>query len=117
MGQYYLFIKSIIGPTDPKLAHEVLRCNLTKIMEARVDVEALADKLYEYGVLTHSEYELVFDPKTNMSTRERATRVFNIVINATKLSGETFDKFIRSLVECGAVQLQDTLLQCYSRLQ
>ena len=85
-------------------------------MEARVDIEALAIKLYKYGVLTDYEYELVFDKRTAMSTRERAIGLFNNVMKATRRSGGAFDKFLQSLLECGEVQLQDTLLQCYSML-
>ena len=98
------------------IAHDVLRCNIDKIMEARVDIEALTMKLYKYGVLTHYEYELVFDGRTNMSTRDRATGIINSVMKATRCSGEAFDKFLQSLLECGEVQLQDTLLQYYSML-
>ena len=85
-------------------------------MEARVDIEPLAIKLYKYGVLTDYEYELVFDKRTAMSTRERAIGLFNNVMKATRRSGGAFDKFLQSLLECGEVQLQDTLLQCYSML-
>ena len=99
------------------MAHEVLRCNVSKIMEtAKRDIKALARNLYQYGVLTHDEYDRVFDRMSNMTATERANEVINSVMKATKHSGEAFDKFLQSLLECGLVQLQDTLLQCYSML-
>ena len=99
------------------IAHDVLRRNLSNIVETTSRVEeALAMKLYQYGVLTHYEYELIFDKKTNMSTRERATQLINNVMKATKSNGKAFDSFLQSLVECEQVPLRDTLLQCYSML-
>ena len=51
-----------------------------------------------------------------MTAIERANELINSVMKATRLSGGAFDKFLQSLLECGEVQLQDTLLQCYSML-
>ena len=99
------------------IAHDVLRCNIDKIVETASRVtEPLAMKLYKYGVLTYNEYELIFDKKTNMSNRERATHLINNVMTATKSNGKVFGSLLQSLVECEQVPLRDTLLQCYSML-
>ena len=83
---------------------------------AERDIKALARNLYQHGVLTHSEYDRVFDRMLNMTTTERANELINSVMKATRHDGVAFDKFLQSLLECGEVQLQDTLLQCYSML-
>ena len=102
-------------PSD--IARDVLRRNIDKIVETTSRVEeTLAMKLYKYGVLTEYEYELMFDKKTNMSSKERATHLINSVVKATKSNGKAFDSFLQSLAECELVPLRDTLLQCYSML-
>ena len=83
---------------------------------AERDIKALARRLYQNGVLTHGEYDKVFDRMLNMTATERANELINSVMKATRHSGGKFDKFLQSLLECGEVQLQDTLLQCYSML-
>ena len=104
-------------PSDPAIAHDVLRRNIDKIVETTSRVEeTLAMKLYKYGVITDYEYELMFDKKTNMSSKERAIHLVNSVVKATKSNGKAFDSFLQSLAECELVPLRDTLLQCYSTL-
>ena len=104
-----------VGPTNPSIAHEVLRQNLYKISTSSIDVYSLAADLYSSNAIPAAVHGRTIDRYTALSAYERLHHLLGDVAKDVKFSGGVFDKLLSSLRKVGQRSLADDLYQQYSK--
>ena len=99
-----------VGPTNPCVAHKVLRQNLCRIL-----MSLLAADLYDSNVIPEAVYRCAIDRYTAIPADEGLQQLLSDVFEDVKFSGGVFDKLLSSLRKVGQRSLADDLYQQYSK--
>ena len=90
---------------NPKSAYKALQVNTRLIIEADIDVQELADKLLERGIINEGERRKATDRLCGMTAEERLGRLLEVIRASVKLNGNVFDQFVNILEENGSVRM------------
>ena len=88
---------------DSKSAYKALQVNTRSIIEATIDVQELADKLFERRIINEGERKKATDRLCGMTAEERLGRLLEVIRASVKLNGNVFDQFVNILEEIGGV--------------
>ena len=90
---------------NPQSAYKALQVNTRLIIEAGMDVQELADKLLERGIINEGERRRATDRLCGMTAEERLGRLLEVIRASVKLNGNVFDQFINILEENDSVRM------------
>ena len=99
---------------DSDRAYEVLRINTTRISRAAIDVQSLANRLFQCNIISEKEREVASNPY--ISREDRLDKLMHTVRATVRGNGHVFVQFIEILREGGTVaetDLANRLETCY----
>ena len=97
------------------MAAHTIACNISRIIDAKVDTQHLATKLKESKAISEDVYDMVFEEST-LPALDKCVHLIDYVEEAVKYNGELFDTLLQAFRELGEVPLADELQQYYSKL-
>ena len=110
---YVSYVFTGIEP-DSDRAYEVLRVNTTRIIRAAIDVQSLANRLFQCNII--SEKEKKNASNLHISREDRLDKLMDTVRATVRGNGHVFVQFIDILREAGTVaetDLANHLETCY----
>ena len=90
---------------DSDRAYEVLRINTTRISRAAIDVQSLANRLFQCNIISEKEREVASNPY--ISREDRLDKLMHTVRATVRGNGHVFVQFIEILREGGTVAETD----------
>ena len=90
---------------DSDRAYEVLRVNITTINSAAIDVQSLANRLFQHRII--SEKEKKNASNRQISREDRLDKLMDTVRATVRGNGHVFVQFIDILREAGTVAETD----------
>ena len=110
-------ISILIGTFRSDVAYEVMTENIAVIKSHGIDLQFLADKLFEKKIINARQKSKVTDELTGRSVAERTNKLFEILMTSISVDGEDFGIFLELLKEEGTKRcekLAKKLMDAYS---
>ena len=91
----------LIGTFKSDVACKVMTENIAEIKSHGIDLQFLADKLFEKEIINGRQKKEVTDELTGRSVAERMNKLFEILMTSISVDGEDFCIFLEILKEEG----------------
>ena len=91
----------LIGTFRPDVAYRVMTQNITLIKSYKIDLQYLADKLFEKKIINTRQKSEVTDGLTGRSANERMNKLLEFLMTSISVDGEDFGIFLEILKEEG----------------
>ena len=107
----------LIGTFIPDVAYRVMTENIALIKGAKVNLQFLADKLFEKKIINARHMNEVTDEFTGRSVAERTNKLLEFLMTSISVDGEDFGIFVEILEEEGTrrcARLAKKLMDAYN---
>ena len=107
----------LIGTFRPNAAYEVMTENIAVIKSHGIDLQFLADKLFEKKIINARMKSEVTDKLTGRSVAERTNKLLEFLMTSISVDGEDFGIFLEILEEEGTrrcARLAKKLMDAYN---
>ena len=107
----------LIGTFRSDVAYKVMTENIAVIKSHGIDLQFLADKLFEKKIINARQKKEVTDELTGRSVPERTNKLLEFLMTSISVDGEDFGIFLELLKEEGTKRcdkLAKKLMDAYS---
>ena len=96
---------------NSQAAYQALCDNTANILEAKLDLHSIADKLISLRIIGDTDKERITDRCSGQTTRDCTEHLLQILIANVKINGIVFGKFIEILREDKCSQREKDLAE------